>query len=149
MKNSGVKKYLKMIKPFDVIIVLALMVLSFLPYVFFAHSQSEQSAQQQSQQTVYTAVISHAGHTVHKIRLTGHKGVTKWRFTNGSDWNEIQATGQTVRITSADCNDQVCVRRGKISKPGQTIVCLPHKLLIEIKSSHGNSQNNTGGMVTE
>ncbi len=37
-----------------------------------------------------------------------------------------------VSITDADCPDLVCVKHREISKDGETIVCLPHKLVIEI-----------------
>lgn len=36
-------------------------------------------------------------------------------------------------VTEADCPDGICVKQGKISRTGQTIVCLPHKLVIEIE----------------
>ena len=32
----------------------------------------------------------------------------------------------------ADCPDKICVKQGKISKRGQTIICLPHKLTVRI-----------------
>ena len=35
-------------------------------------------------------------------------------------------------INSADCPDKICAKHRKISKTGETIVCLPHKLVIEI-----------------
>ena len=35
-------------------------------------------------------------------------------------------------ISEADCPDKICVAHRKISKTGETIVCLPHKLVIEI-----------------
>lgn len=35
-------------------------------------------------------------------------------------------------IVEADCPDGICVKQGNISRTGQTIVCLPHKLVIEI-----------------
>lgn len=35
-------------------------------------------------------------------------------------------------IAEADCPDGICVKQGNISRTGQTIVCLPHKLVIEI-----------------
>lgn len=37
-----------------------------------------------------------------------------------------------VSISDADCPDLVCVKHREISKDGETIVCLPHKLVIEI-----------------
>ncbi len=39
-------------------------------------------------------------------------------------------------VTSADCYGNDCVHQRKISKNGEIIVCLPHKLVIEITSSN-------------
>jgi hypothetical protein len=36
-------------------------------------------------------------------------------------------------IESADCPDGLCIRTGRISRTGQSIVCLPHKLVVEIQ----------------
>ena len=40
-------------------------------------------------------------------------------------------------VTDADCPDQVCIRMGKISKTGENIVCLPHKLVIQVEGDVG------------
>lgn len=142
MMKKTTAKYLKMIRPFDVIIVVALLLASFIPYVVFARHEASANA------AVLTAVVTHDGHEVYRIRLTGHTGTTKWRYQDGDHWNEVVTTGHRIAITEANCADQVCVRKGAISRPGDTIVCLPHKLLIEVKSSHGTSTN-TGGVVNE
>lgn len=39
-----------------------------------------------------------------------------------------------VRILQADCPDQVCVRTGFIMRKGQSIVCVPGRLLITVDS---------------
>ena len=39
--------------------------------------------------------------------------------------------GQAVMI-EADCLDQLCVNHKSISKIGETIVCLPNKLIVEV-----------------
>ncbi len=36
-------------------------------------------------------------------------------------------------IQDADCPDRLCVKQGKISRTGQTLTCLPHKLLVTIE----------------
>lgn len=38
-------------------------------------------------------------------------------------------------ITDADCPDQLCVDQKKISKNGESIICLPNKLVVSIVSS--------------
>lgn len=35
-------------------------------------------------------------------------------------------------VTDADCPDKICEQMGQISKPGETIICLPHKLIVEV-----------------
>lgn len=40
---------------------------------------------------------------------------------------------QRVRVIEADCPDQIDVKQGYISRVGEIIVCLPNKLIIEIK----------------
>ena len=37
-------------------------------------------------------------------------------------------------MKEADCPDQICVRHKAISKSGESIVCLPHKVVVEISS---------------
>ena len=38
-------------------------------------------------------------------------------------------------VTEASCPDKVCVHTGEISRTGETIVCLPHKLVVSIEGS--------------
>ncbi len=37
-----------------------------------------------------------------------------------------------ANITEADCPDKLCVKQKAISKNGESIICLPHRLVIEI-----------------
>lgn len=47
-------------------------------------------------------------------------------------YNIIQVKDGYVSIHEADCRDQICVEHRKIHLTGETIVCLPHKLVVEI-----------------
>lgn len=47
--------------------------------------------------------------------------------------NVIHINNGKVSIASADCPDKYCVSHVEISKNGETIVCLPHRLVVEIK----------------
>ena len=53
------------------------------------------------------------------------------RSENGE--NVLQIENGKVRIAEADCRDQICVNHKEISKTGESIVCLPHGLVVEIK----------------
>ena len=48
-------------------------------------------------------------------------------------YNLIQIGDEEVRVIEADCPDKIDVKQGSISRIGETIVCLPNKLVIEIK----------------
>ena len=52
--------------------------------------------------------------------------------------NVLRIEGGKAYLTHADCPDRLCVRRGKISKSGETITCLPHKLTVTVYSSDGD-----------
>jgi hypothetical protein len=52
--------------------------------------------------------------------------------------NKIIINDSTVWMEDADCPDKVCVKTGKIKKPGQTIVCLPHRTVIEITGDNAD-----------
>ncbi|RKD21567.1 hypothetical protein SAMN02745883_01062 [Caminicella sporogenes DSM 14501] len=47
--------------------------------------------------------------------------------------NVVKIEKGKVSIIEADCRDKICVKDGPIEKPGEMLVCLPHKLVIEIK----------------
>lgn len=48
-----------------------------------------------------------------------------------------------VRVREANCPDQVCVRTGWISKPGEIIVCLPYRIIIKISGEKQDVDINT------
>jgi len=47
--------------------------------------------------------------------------------------NIILVDRDGLRMKYSDCPDQVCVRDGTINSPGEILVCLPHRLIVEIK----------------
>ncbi|WP_234958763.1 NusG domain II-containing protein [Sporanaerobacter sp. PP17-6a] len=55
-------------------------------------------------------------------------------------YNLIEIGDKKVRVIEADCPDKLDVKQGYISKPGETIVCLPNRLIIEIKGENGENE---------
>lgn len=48
------------------------------------------------------------------------------------DSNVVVIENGKVRVTEADCPDGICKNYRPISYVGETIICLPHKVVIEI-----------------
>ena len=54
---------------------------------------------------------------------------------DGGDFNVLVIKDGVAFIESADCRDKICVGHKPISKDGETVVCLPHRLVVRIVSS--------------
>lgn len=74
------------------------------------------------------AVVTVDGAEVGRYRLTEDRVVTIGK----DDYNVLEIAHGAAAVTEANCGDHTCVRMGKISRTGETIVCLPHRLVVEI-----------------
>ncbi len=52
--------------------------------------------------------------------------------------NRIIVEAGFVQMKEASCDEQSCVRQGKINQAGQTILCLPHQVIIEISGENND-----------
>ena len=116
----------KMLKKADIVLMAFLILLSLLPLLTFGRPAA----------AVY-AEIRQDGKILEQIPLTGHIGNREIPVTFPHDGREehnlIRVENEKIAIIEADCPDKICVQTGAISRPGETIACLPHKLIIEIK----------------
>lgn len=48
-------------------------------------------------------------------------------------YNRVRVKDGKVSVTEADCPDKVCINSGEKQKSGDTIVCLPHRVVVEIE----------------
>lgn len=51
--------------------------------------------------------------------------------------NTLQIQDGSASITEADCPDKLCVRQGRISRVGESIICLPNQVVITIIGEEG------------
>lgn len=58
---------------------------------------------------------------------------------DGPGFNLVRVQSGTVCIADADCLDRTCVRMGAISRAGETLVCLPHRLTITLEGAAGSA----------
>jgi len=127
------RQYLQMMKRWDVIILLLFVPLSFIPLAVFGYQQGSVGSE-----ATTVAVITVDRQERRRISLSGHQGVEVFNIRGtGNQSNTIEVKDGSIRIKSATCTDQVCVHMGSISRPGRTLVCLPHRVVVEIQSSAG------------
>ncbi|MDR1569853.1 MAG: NusG domain II-containing protein [Oscillospiraceae bacterium] len=58
----------------------------------------------------------------------------EFTFERGGDINVVRIENGTARIVSANCPGGDCTRQRAISRAGELIVCVPHKLMITLES---------------
>jgi len=64
---------------------------------------------------------------------------TEYVITTDKGSNTLVISGGKADITLANCPDGICADHAPISKSGETIVCLPHGVVIKIESGDKSS----------
>ena len=125
---------MRIIKKMDIVIIAVLLILSFTPHLIFFKTS------QKSAKNNY-AIIQVDGKIHKKIDLSKVKKSEKVNLNLPNGKNTLLVENNSIEMKSANCNDALCVKQGNISKVGQTIICLPHKLIIEIKGDELDSKD--------
>ncbi|MDE7325828.1 MAG: NusG domain II-containing protein [Lachnospiraceae bacterium] len=73
-----------------------------------------------------------------KIRIEQESGVNVIHIRDGAVWME-----------EADCPDGYCIRQGKMERRGQAIICLPHKLVVEVIGQEENENGEALDVVVQ
>ncbi|MHC3662799.1 NusG domain II-containing protein [Streptococcus suis] len=129
------KSILKQLKLFDYILIGFTLVLSFLPAIF---TYTQLTTDANEAKTI--AYVRINGEVVDQFELskdTPHQ--EKTYYPNEGQYNIIEVDGERIRVKEDNSPDQIAVMTSWISQPGELSVCLPHNLLIEIKSVGGES----------
>lgn len=69
-------------------------------------------------------------------------GAFEMTIEYGGGYNVLSVAPDGIVIVSADCRAGDCLRFPRTSRPGGTIVCLPHKLVVRIT---GHPDGEPGG----
>jgi len=72
------------------------------------------------------------------IQLTKEEQTIEIRTDRG--YNILKVHDYGIEMYDADCPDKVCLGFGFITRPKQTIVCLPHRVLVEIAGTSGEDE---------
>lgn len=66
--------------------------------------------------------------------------------SNKTGLNKIEIKDHKAKMIYANCPDGLCMRMPRIGTKGETIICLPHKLYLEV-ISEGDSEEDLDGVV--
>ena len=77
-----------------------------------------------------TAVITADGKEIYRTELSGSSREFELAAADGA---VFEINDGSIRIKSNDCPDKICVHTGFISEEGETIVCMPKKLIVTIE----------------
>ena len=104
----------------DIILILTVLVLSVLLLVFGEFGTEGNKA----------TVVDSEGR-VYSLDLNED---TELRIETELGFNVISVKDGKICVKEADCPDCSCVKQGGVNKKGDKIVCLPHKLIVEVNS---------------
>lgn len=57
---------------------------------------------------------------------------TRLEVTCAEGSNTVVVSGGAVQVEEADCKNQVCVQAGAVNRAGDVIVCLPHRMVVQV-----------------
>ncbi|MBE6939280.1 MAG: NusG domain II-containing protein [Ruminococcaceae bacterium] len=112
----------------DGLVLLCVVVLT-VAVSFFVYRPSENTG-------ALTAVISQDGTILRQVQLSALTEPSTLEVT-GSHTTKILLERDGVSVTATDCPSQDCLHTGKITRAGQSIVCLPQHLVIHLEGSGG------------
>ena len=113
--------------PGDIVLALAVMALS-----VFLIAQGVAGAGAASRLEVR---VSAGGHEVMTLPL--HEDAGELTVEGWGGESRLEVRGGRARMLDSACPDRLCVKMGWISSPGESVVCLPNRVVIEIVSADG------------
>lgn len=61
----------------------------------------------------------------------------------GEHTNTLVIQNGMAQVAEATCPDQICVRQGAVQYEGESLVCLPHKLVITVEGGQAGDVDAT------
>lgn len=74
------------------------------------------------------AVVTVDGEELGRYALSEDRTIT----IGEADYNVLRIEDGAAAVIEANCGDHTCIRTGTISREGETIICLPHKLVVTV-----------------
>jgi hypothetical protein len=113
------------IRKADIILAIALIIVGSISS--FAISQSNVTGNQ--------VTVQVNGKTYGTYSLSNDQDI---EITQGKKTNTVHIKDGKVSMSEASCHNQVCVKHKSINTTGESIICLPNKVIIKIQGTGGD-----------
>ena len=120
MPENNLKKRIRN----DIILVAVIVALALVGFIIFKATLKGGSI----------VTVSVDGKEEYRYRLDENEEFTVKTGENGESINVVVIENRKAYMKNADCPDKICVEHRPVSKVGETIVCLPHKLVVAVDS---------------
>lgn len=107
-------------RPADIILAIGLIVIGLVMSFFIVSGRGEGEM----------VVATVDGETYGTYSLGDDRKIT---IEKGSHTNTFEIKDGRVHMIRANCHNHDCINEGTISRSGETIVCLPNKVVLEVK----------------
>lgn len=115
-------------------------IIIFLVAVFFLINQIRDS-QASEEGSVF---VIRDGRTVEAYPLSEDITITLWDEER-IHYNLLMIRDGRAEISDANCPDKICVRSRAISREGESIICLPHRLVLSVHSGRERDMDAVAG----
>lgn len=127
---------MKLTKKKDLILTAVIIVIAIVMYIIMNQMQSDNGE---------IVKITVDGNVYGTYSLTNNQEI---EIKTDKGKNIVWIHDNCVEMKEADCLDKYCVKQGKITKTRQNIVCLPHKIVVEIAVSD-NTKGNEADVIAK
>ena len=118
-----------MFKKHDMIILAAVILLALCSLLLFRLLNRESPA---------IARVAVDGNIIAEYPLNSDRTFTVNGIASGTV--EVVISDGTVDVISASCPDKICVKHAPISRTGESIVCLPSRVVISVEGSTASEE---------
>ena len=110
----------------DIILVIGICLIAVVAICFFLLNKKEGTK----------VIISVGGEVYKEVNLSENQVIN---IKTDEDENILEIKNGYATMREANCPDQLCVYQKSISKQGESIVCLPHQVIVTIEGKEDSS----------
>ncbi len=113
-----------MVTRLDKLIIASIVVVALIIYGLFAFSVSGETAE------LVSVFVDGREYAVYNLKEITDSKTVEIKTDNG--YNILELNSEGARMLDSSCPDKTDIKMGKITKPGQIILCVPNKVTVKI-----------------